>query len=52
MMFHSNDDLSIKNDDLSIVYDDLPVHSKHPLNETMVDVGNLHIPLGPCNGGV
>ena len=24
-----------------------PVHTKHPLNETMVDVGNFHIPLGP-----
>ena len=23
-----------------------PVHTKHPLNETMVDVGKFHIPLG------
>ena len=27
-----------------------PVHTKHPLNEIMVDVGNFHIPLGPFGG--
>ena len=32
------------------VLNPIPVHTKHPLNETMVDVGNSHIPLGPFGG--
>ena len=32
--------------------DEMQHESHPPFNETMVDVGNVHIPLGSYNGGV